>query len=115
MGKRFLFINNTDLADTDSNGRTLRDVFAFVDNENLFSFCTVRKNKNLEPSHAFFIDESNIFKPKAFLKTIHSSATSTIVDANIDKKKKTKKNPLTCMLRNIVWNVVRPRNWTYFN
>ena len=102
--KTFLFINNSDLADTDSNGRTLRDVFEFVENKNLYSFCIVRKNENLDPKNVFFVDEGMIFKPGVFLKTIHSRPKTTVVDANIERKKKTKKNPLTCLIRNFVWD-----------
>ena len=45
--KRFLFITNSDLSDTDANGRTLRDVFSFVDNNNLYSLSIKRTNKQL--------------------------------------------------------------------
>ena len=73
--KRFLFITNSDLSDTDANGRTLRDVFSFVDNKNLYSFCIKRTNKQLSADHVFLADESKIKKGREFKKNIHREAS----------------------------------------
>lgn len=103
--KRYLFISNSDLADTDANGRTLRDAFSYVDEKQIYSFCTLRKNKNLPANHVFYINEGVIFKPRLFLKTIHAMPLDASASSSLgESKRRIKKNPLTCLLRNLVWS-----------
>ncbi len=104
MDKKILFISTTDLADTDSNGRTLRDVFGFFEKKNIFCFCTHRKNKDLDKFNAFCVDESKLYRFGINNKTIHRNVKDTCEPEKKYKGFKNKKNPLTCLLRIFLWN-----------
>lgn len=107
MGKKVLFINNSDLADSDSNGRTLRDVFSFVKDEDILSFCITRKNPSLKRESVFFANESLLFHPLKMKKGALSTPIPAI-NAKTEKNigiNRPKKNPLTCILRNAAWRI----------
>lgn len=113
---KYLFITCSDLADTDSNGRTLRDVFSYVEDECIYSFCTSRRNKSISSDKTFLIDESDIFKPLLLLKKIHSEPIEPS-STRLKRTKTRKKNPLTCFARNLVWSIIfrffkrKLKNW----
>ena len=99
--KRYLFITQSDLSEQDSNGRTLRDVFGYVENQNIFSFCIKRNNKMLTAKQTFCIDQNKLFRKK----NIHREAPKDpkLGINNIDNR--AKKNPMTCLLRNLAWEI----------
>ncbi len=101
MGKKYLFITQSDLSMQDSNGRTLRDVFGYVDNKDIYSFCTNRKNPVLSAKQTFCIDQNRLFKKKR----IHRDADSETLLKSKTIDGRNKKNPLTCILRNLAWNM----------
>ena len=68
MGKKYLFITQSDLSMEDSNGRTLRDVFGYVENSDIYSFCTQRKNPLLSSNQVFCIDQNRLFKKSKFIE-----------------------------------------------
>lgn len=98
--KKYLFITQSDLSSDDSNGRTLREVFSYIQDENIYCFCTVRRNVNISASRSFCIEESRLFRKKSF----HIDAKPNF-SKNIIGNSKVKKNPLTCFIRNIFWNI----------
>lgn len=97
-GKRYLFIMQTDLYSANSNGRTIRDVFRYVKDKNIFSYSISRYNEKLSSEQTFCIDENRLFK----LKKIHREADEC---KKITIVRRIKKNPLTCIIRNMLWSI----------
>lgn len=100
MCAKYLFITQSDLSPQDSNGRTLRDVFGYVQESEIYSFCTKRANKRLTNTNTFCVGESELFRKKEF----HKNPTTT-TNNYLSSFSKLKKNPLTCLLRNLAWNL----------
>ena len=97
--KKFLFIGISDLDDSDSNGRTLSDVFSFINNDDIFCFSLKRNNVNLCNSNVFTIREVDIMRIK--FKRYNHNPVSPI--KNNDNHNRSKKNPLTCLIRTFLW------------
>jgi len=115
MSKKYLFISQNDLALEDSNGRTFRNVFNYVNIENIYAFSLIRRNEKLNANQVFYIDESRLFRKKKIhysIKKKEKSNTQTFRNS-----RKIKKNPLTMLLRNLLWSISfyhwrhRLRNW----
>lgn len=101
MEKKYLFISQSDLSLEDSNGRTLRDVFNYINWDKIYTFSTSRKNNQLNASQTFCINEKLLFKRKK----IHRNVSNSSNKISPSKPIKIKKNPLTVFLRGILWSL----------
>lgn len=102
MADKVLFIGS-DLATTDTNGKTLRDVFAYLELNDCYCFTSKRENQVIPPKNVYFANEKLLFRPFKIKKHIHDVPSSNKV-VNFNNAKKIKKNPLTCILRNMAWS-----------
>lgn len=101
-----LFIG-TDLSDTDSNGRTLKDVFSFVPEDRRYCFCYRKSSGGSSSQRVFLVDESRFLRSSKRRGKALSNVNSTADDVNKNGKH-IRKNPLTCLLRNLFWMIRFP-------
>lgn len=97
--KKYIFICNNDLSSTDPNGKTVRDVFSFVPNENVYCFSLNRNNPSLSDDQVFCANENEVIK---FKKVNHLKSPSPSATCG-SQKRAVKKNPFTCLTRYILW------------
>lgn len=103
--RNYLFICSSDLADVDVNGRTVRDTFSFINDENIYCVSGTRLNKNLKNDQVFLISDFLIKKFKFFGKFYHQDVQElkSFVDDSLNKH--ALKSPLLCLFRTLIWKI----------
>ena len=87
MEKKYLFISQSDLSLEDSNGRTLRDVFNYINWDKIYTFSTSRKNNQLNASQTFCINEKLLFKRKKIHRNVSNSSNKISPSKQLKLKK----------------------------
>lgn len=106
MNDEYLFICCSDLADVDVNGRTVKDTFSYIGQENMRCYCNVRLNQNLSSDDCFCVDDSDIYKFKFFKKMFYKKNCQKLESFKSDiVNKHSKKTPALCLLRYLAWKI----------
>ena len=103
--KRVLIISNGALSNSDSNGRTIANLFSKYDNEKLAQFCVYGNPDFSKCKNYYKVTDKDALKSLLTLKQCggkveHNEEKSTTTNVKITKQRKT---PLKVLLREFTW------------
>ena len=107
--KRVLIISNGALSNSDSNGRTIANLFSKYDNEKLAQFCVYGNPDFSKCKNYYKVTDKDALKSLLTLKQCggkveHNEEKSTTTNVKITKQRKT---PLKVLLREVAWKFGR--------
>lgn len=105
--KKVLIISNAALSNTDSNGRTVANLFNCYDKECLAQFCTYNAPDFSLCNNFYKVTDSDALKSILKLKALGGKVAEKEDNSLTQKtsKSKIKKTPLKMILREIVWGI----------
>ena len=107
--KRVLIISNGALSDSDSNGRTVSNLFNAYDNEKLAQFCVYGNPDFTKCKNYYKVTDKDALKSLLSLKQCggkveYAKEEKTVTNVKIIKQRKT---PLKVLLREFAWKFGR--------
>ncbi len=101
--KKVLVISNGCFSKSDSNGRTLANLFKNIDSENLAQFCTYGTPDFEVCQNYYKVSDGDALKSFVKFKETGSVVQETVSEQSQTTAKKVSKTPLKMLLRELVW------------